>query len=100
MDSDPNGGPVRELMRTNDVALVSAVEALLTEAGIPHQILDRNMSVIQGSIGAIEQRILVANDYEPAARELLAEAGLTSAVVEPTSAEAESAGAEAEPEPR
>lgn len=69
---------MRELLRTNDVALVSAIEALLTEAGIPHQILDRNMSVIQGSIGAIPQRILVANDYEPAARELLAEAGLTS----------------------
>jgi hypothetical protein len=47
------------------------------------------MSVIQGSIGAIPQRILVADDYEPAARELLAEAGLTRAEAEPASTEAE-----------
>jgi len=67
--------PLLELMRTNDVALVSAIEALLTEADIPHQIVDRNMSVIQGSIGAIPQRILVANDFVPAARQLLADAG-------------------------
>jgi len=80
---------VRELISTNDVALISAVEALLIEAGIPHQILDRQMSVIQGSIGAIPQRILVADDYEPAARELLAEAGLTRAEAEPASTESE-----------
>jgi len=77
---------VGELISTNDVALVSAIEALLTEAGIPHQILDREMSVIQGSIGAIPQRILVADDYEPAARELLAEAGLIRAETKPKGA--------------
>jgi hypothetical protein len=69
-------------MRTNDVALVAGRGA--ADRGHPHQILDRNMSVIQGSIGAIPQRILVANDYEPAARQLLAEAGLTSAWPSPT----------------
>ena len=70
---------MRELIRTNNPALVSAIEALLTEAEIPHQILDQNMSVIQGSIGAIPRRILVADDYEAAARQLLADAGLDSA---------------------
>ena len=89
---------MRELISTNDVALVSAIEALLTEAGIPYQILDREMSVIQGSIGAIPQRILVANDYEPTARELLAEAGLTSPGAQPTKAKPTSA--EAEPDQR
>jgi len=89
---------VRELISTNDVALVSAIEALLTEAGIPYQILDREMSVIQGSIGAIPQRILVANDYEPTARELLAEAGLTSPEAQRTKAKPTSA--EAEPDQR
>jgi Putative prokaryotic signal transducing protein len=89
MGNDRMEDSVRELISTNDVALISAIEALLIEAGIPHQILDRQMSVIQGSIGAIPQRILVADDYEPAARELLAEAGLTRAEAEPASAEAE-----------
>ena len=36
------------------------------------------MTVIQGSIGAIPQRILVADDYEAAARQLLADAGIDS----------------------
>lgn len=70
---------MRELLRTNNLALVSAIEALLIEAEIPHQILDQNMSVIQGSIGAIPRRILVADDYVPAARQLLSDAGLDSA---------------------
>ncbi|MCI0686354.1 MAG: DUF2007 domain-containing protein [Sporichthyaceae bacterium] len=70
---------MRELLRTNNLALVSAIEALLIEAEIPHQILDQNMSVIQGSIGAIPRRILVAEDYVPAARQLLSDAGLDSA---------------------
>jgi Putative prokaryotic signal transducing protein len=89
MGNDRMEDSVRELISTNDVALISAIEALLIEAGIPHQILDRQMSVIQGSIGAIPQRILVADDYEPAARELLVEAGLTRAEAEPASTEAE-----------
>jgi Putative prokaryotic signal transducing protein len=36
---------VRELIRTNDAVLVSAVGALLDGAGIPHVVLDQNMSV-------------------------------------------------------
>src|SRR4030095_8267404 len=91
MGNDRMEDSVRELIITNDVALISAIEALLIEAGIPHQILDRQMSVIQGSIGAIPQRILVADDYEPAARELLAGAGLTRAEAEPASSDAEPA---------
>ncbi len=67
---------MRELMRTNDVALISAVEALLMEAGIPHQILDQNMSVLEGAIGAFPRRIRVADEVEAEARELLSDAGL------------------------
>lgn len=66
---------MRELMRTNDVALVSAVEALLTDAGVPCQVLDENISALEGSIGAFPRRIVVADEYEPEARELLTDAG-------------------------
>lgn len=65
-----------ELLRTNDVALISVVEALLGEAGIPHQIADRNMSVLEGGIHAIRMRVLVPDESEPEARGLLADAGL------------------------
>jgi hypothetical protein len=66
---------MRELVRTNDAVLISAVEALLKGAHIAHMIVDQNMSVMEGSIGIFPRRILVAEDQFAAARRLLAEAG-------------------------
>jgi hypothetical protein len=68
--------PLRELVRTNDIVLVSAVGALLDGANIHHLVLDQNMSVIEGSLGILPRRILVHEDDNRAARQLLAEAGL------------------------
>jgi hypothetical protein len=67
---------LREIVRTNDAVLVSAVQALLDAAEIPHVVLDQNMSVLEGSIGILPRRVLVAEDHVDAARELLKEAGL------------------------
>jgi hypothetical protein len=67
---------VRELVRTNDAVLVSAVGALLDGAAIPHQVFDQNMSVLEGSIGIFPRRILVAEEDAAAARRLLEAAGL------------------------
>ncbi len=66
---------MRELVRTNDAVLVSAIQALLDAAEIPHVVLDQNMSVLEGSIGILPRRLLVAEDYADAARRLLEEAG-------------------------
>jgi hypothetical protein len=70
------GAPVKEILRTNDQVLVSAVEALLNGAGIPHIVLDQNMSVLEGSLGILPRRLLVADDYSLSARRLLVDAGL------------------------
>lgn len=67
---------MKEILRTNDVVLVSAVEALLEAAGIPHLVLDRNMSVLEGSIGILPRRVLVDDDWSGPARRLLEDAGL------------------------
>jgi hypothetical protein len=67
---------LRELVRTNDAVLISAIEALLKAAHIAHMIVDQNMSVLEGSIGIFPRRILVEEDQVTAARRLLAEAGL------------------------
>jgi hypothetical protein len=67
---------VRELVRTNNLVLISAIEALLKGADIDHMIVDQNMSVMEGSIGIFPRRILVDEDQEQAARRLLSEAGL------------------------
>lgn len=67
---------MRELVRTNDPVLVSAVGALLDGADIPHIVLDQNMSVLEGSLGILPRRVLVAEDRVQAARRLLQDAGL------------------------
>ena len=67
---------MRELIRTNDAVLISAIEALLGAAHIAHVVVDQNMSVLEGSIGIIPRRILVGEDQLGAARRLLADAGL------------------------
>jgi len=66
---------MRELVRTNDAVLISAIEALLKGAYIDHMVVDQNMSVLEGSIGIFPRRILVGENEFEAARRLLEEAG-------------------------
>ncbi len=66
---------MRELCRTNDAVLISAIEALLRSAQIEHLVVDQNMSVLEGSIGIFPRRVLVDGDDLDAARRLLSEAG-------------------------
>jgi Putative prokaryotic signal transducing protein len=66
---------VREIVRTNDMVVVSAIGALLDGAGIPHMVFDQNMSVLEGSLGILPRRILVPEERMTAARRLLREAG-------------------------
>ena len=67
---------MREIVRTNDAVLITAIEALLKSADIPHMVLDQNMSVLDGSLGMLPRRIVVDSDYAARARRLLTEAGL------------------------
>ena len=65
-----------ELARTNDPVLLSVIEGLLVASDIPHHVADRNMSVLDGLIQVIQQRILVPDEREAEARALLVDAGL------------------------
>ncbi|MGH6727897.1 MAG: DUF2007 domain-containing protein [Pseudolabrys sp.] len=67
---------MRELVRTNDMVLVSAVVALLEAARIRHVVFDQNMSVLEGSLGVLPRRILVSEAQELTARQILEDAGL------------------------
>jgi hypothetical protein len=77
---------VEELLRTNDVVLISFVEALLRDAGIRHIVVDQNMSVVEGSLGVLPRRVLVADDTVDAARKLLEDAGVGAEVATPKKA--------------
>lgn len=67
---------MEELVRTNDPVLISFLESLLEEAGIVHFVADGNMSVLEGSIGLLQRRIMVGSDQITQARRLVEEAGL------------------------
>jgi hypothetical protein len=65
---------VKELLRTNNIVRLSWVQALLTDAGIGSVILDQYTSLVEGSIGAIPRRLMVAERDHSRASRLIAEA--------------------------
>lgn len=69
---------MNEIIRTNNLALISFVEALLKGAGVLYFVADGHASAVDGSIGALPRRILVDGADETKARRLLEEADLGS----------------------
>ena len=65
---------MKELLRTNDMVEISWVRALLADAGIEVLVLDSHTSVVEGSIGAIPRRLMVADEDHAAAQRMVAEA--------------------------
>jgi hypothetical protein len=70
--------PMKELLRTNDVVRLSWAQALLRDAGIDSVVLDQHTSLVEGSIGAIPRRLMVAEQDHQRAEALVkaAEDGL------------------------
>ena len=77
---------MEELLRTNDLVLISFVEALLREAGIEPWVADQNMSIIEGSLGVLPRRVMVASDDINQARRLLVDAGVGAELEKPKGA--------------
>ena len=65
-----------ELIRTNDLVLISRVEAILADSGIAFFLADRHMSALEGSLSFLPRRMLVTADAALRARRVLVEAGL------------------------
>ena len=74
---------MEELLRTNDIVLISFVEALLRDAGIESLVADQNMSIMEGSIGLLPRRILVHEESLAEARKLCADAGVGKELAKP-----------------
>ena len=77
---------MEEILRTNDLVVISYAEALLRDAGIDFLVVDQNMSVIEGSLGVLPRRVLVPSDAAAAARQLLADAGMGAELARPKGA--------------
>lgn len=69
---------MKELLRSNDAVLVSFVGSLLRDARIPFDVLDQNMSIMEGSLGVLQQRIMVSNDHLGQAQNLLRDADIVA----------------------
>ncbi len=69
--------PMRPVITSNDPVRLSFLMALLRDAGIDSVLLDGHTSSIEGSIGAIPRRLMVAEADESRARQVLREAGET-----------------------
>lgn len=65
-----------ELLRTNDIVLISRIEALMEEYDIGFFIADQYMSVLEGSCGFLPRRVLIGEDDLPRARMAMHSAGL------------------------
>jgi hypothetical protein len=65
-----------EILRTNDLVLISVIESLLTAEGVGYFVADQHMAAVEGSLGFLPRRILVEARDEIRARRLIAEAGL------------------------
>ncbi len=65
---------MKELVRTNDPVLISWLTAALGEMSIHAVVLDTHMAVLEGSVAAIQRRVMVADDDFIQASQVLADA--------------------------
>lgn len=62
---------------TNDLVELSFLTCLLRDAGVNSVVLDGHLSALEGSIGAIPRRLVVAEEDRAQAQRVLREAGLS-----------------------
>jgi hypothetical protein len=62
---------MKELIRTNNIVLISWLEARLAEDGIEVVIFDQYASAIEGQVGPIQRRVMVLDEDFPRAQWIL-----------------------------
>jgi len=67
---------MKELIRTNELAVLAHIKLLLTNENIEYFELDVHMSVLEGSIGILPRRILVPEAYLSKAQIILSDHGI------------------------
>jgi hypothetical protein len=65
-----------EILRTNDLVLISVIESILKAERITYFVADQHMAAVEGSLGFLPRRILVDTSEAARARRIIAEAGL------------------------
>ena len=70
---------MQELIRTNDIVLLSYLEHRLRETGIEPFVIDTHMSIMEGSVGMLPRRLMVTDDDLEAAKVILADVASSEA---------------------
>jgi len=65
-----------EILRTNDLVLISVIESILTAERVRYFVADQNMAAVEGSLGFLQRRIMVDKREAERARRAIAAAGL------------------------
>jgi hypothetical protein len=68
------GKTLREILKTNNPVELNFAQAMLKDAGIETVVFDTNMSVLDGSMVILPQRLMVANEDEAQALAILKDA--------------------------
>lgn len=67
---------MKELLRINDPTVIACATALLEGEGITPFVMDVHMSVLEGSIGILPRRMMVADRDLVDARRVLTDNGI------------------------
>lgn len=62
---------MKAVLKTNDVVLLSFAQSLLKDAQIETLLLDENASIMDGSLGILPRRLMVADDDFQQAQRIL-----------------------------
>jgi hypothetical protein len=64
---------MRDVLKTNNAVLLNFAQVLLADAGIEAVIFDGHVSVMDGSLGILPRRLMVADDDFSRAERLIKE---------------------------
>ena len=70
-----------ELIRSNDIILINWLQIFLKNSGIETVVFDAHMSVLEGSAGAIQRRLMVLDEQYKDACLLVEDAGEADQIV-------------------
>ena len=62
---------MKEVLRSNNPVDLSYAQSLMKDAGIDCLVLDSHAAIVEGSIGAIQRRLMVPDDDAEEARRIL-----------------------------
>ena len=60
--SPKSGRLMKELIRTNDIVLISWLQATLAGDGIEAVIFDQYASAVEGQVGPVQRRVMVLDE--------------------------------------